>query len=41
MLMLELQELTRRFDDLTAVDRLDLAVPAGRLVGLLGANGAG
>jgi ABC-2 type transport system ATP-binding protein len=41
MLMLELQELTRRFDDLTALDRLDLAVPAGRLVGLLGANGAG
>jgi ABC-2 type transport system ATP-binding protein len=41
MLMLELDGLGRRFDDLVAVDRLDLAVPAGRLVGLLGANGAG
>lgn len=41
MLTLELIGLTRRFDDLTAVDGLDLAVPAGRLVGLLGANGAG
>ncbi len=36
-----LHALTRRFDDLTAVDRLDLTLPAGRLVGLLGANGAG
>jgi ABC-2 type transport system ATP-binding protein len=41
MLMLELEGLGRRFDDLVAVDHLDLAVPAGRLVGLLGANGAG
>jgi ABC-2 type transport system ATP-binding protein len=36
-----LRSLTRRFDQLVAVDRLDLDLPAGRLVGLLGANGAG
>jgi ABC-2 type transport system ATP-binding protein len=41
MNMIEIQGLCRRFDDLVAVDDLDLAVPAGRLVGLLGANGAG
>jgi ABC-2 type transport system ATP-binding protein len=41
MMMLELAGLSRRFDDLLAVDHLDLAIPAGRLVGLLGANGAG
>ena len=39
--MLHLDGLTRRFDDLVAVDALSLEVPAGRLVGLLGANGAG
>jgi ABC-2 type transport system ATP-binding protein len=39
--MLELDGLTRRFDDVTAVDGLSVAVAGGRLVGLLGANGAG
>jgi ABC-type uncharacterized transport system ATPase subunit len=34
-------ELTRRFGTFTAVDRLTLAVNAGELFGLLGANGAG
>ena len=33
--------LTRRFGSLTAVDRLDLAIPAGTIFGLLGSNGAG
>ena len=33
--------LTRRFDGLTAVDRLDLRVPAGIIFGFLGPNGAG
>ncbi len=40
-MMLELAGLRRCFDDVVAVDRLDLALPAGCLVGLLGANGAG
>jgi ABC-2 type transport system ATP-binding protein len=33
--------LTRRFDKVTAVDKLNLAVPAGALFGLIGPNGAG
>ena len=33
--------LTRKFGHLTAVDRLDLAIPYGEIFGLLGANGAG
>ena len=33
--------LTRRYDDLVAVDRLELAVPPGIIFGLLGPNGAG
>ncbi|MGH3415605.1 MAG: ABC transporter ATP-binding protein, partial [Actinocrinis sp.] len=33
--------LTKRFGRLTAVDRLDLAVPAGCVYGFLGPNGAG
>ena len=33
--------LTRRFDDLTAVDRLDFAVRRGELFGLVGPDGAG
>jgi len=36
-----LQGVTKRFRDKTAVDRLDLAVPAGSLCGFLGPNGAG
>lgn len=33
--------LTRWFDDLTAADHLDLAIPYGEIFGLLAANGAG
>jgi ABC-2 type transport system ATP-binding protein len=33
--------LTRRYGDLTAVDRLDLVVPKGVIFGFLGPNGAG
>ncbi|MCZ1006266.1 ABC transporter ATP-binding protein [Streptomyces lydicus] len=32
---------TRRYGDMTAVDRMDLDIPAGQLLGLLGPNGAG
>ena len=33
--------LTKRFGRLTAVDSIDLALPAGRIYGLLGPNGSG
>ena len=35
------RELTRRFGNLTAVDRLTLSIPARSIFGLLGTNGAG
>jgi ABC-2 type transport system ATP-binding protein len=35
------EQLTRRFDTITAVDRLDLDVQPGEVFGLLGPNGAG
>jgi len=38
---LELQGLTRRYGDVTALDGLSFAVPAGEVVGFLGPNGAG
>jgi len=41
MAILETHALTRRFGDLTAVDRLTIRVDAGRIFGLLGSNGAG
>ncbi len=34
-------DVMRRFDDVTAVDRVSLTVGPGEIVGLLGANGAG
>ena len=39
--ILETNELTRRFGDLLAVDRVTLRVEAGQVFGLLGSNGAG
>ncbi|MGE5599164.1 MAG: ATP-binding cassette domain-containing protein [Bacteroidota bacterium] len=38
---IETRGLTKRFGDHTALDRLDLAVPAGAVYGFLGPNGAG
>ncbi len=38
---IEARSLTKRFGDLTAVDALDLELPAGRIYGLLGPNGSG
>ncbi|MCU0633542.1 MAG: ABC transporter ATP-binding protein [Gemmatimonadaceae bacterium] len=40
-LAIEAHELTRRFGDFTAVDRLTFDVRAGEVFGFLGANGAG
>ncbi len=39
--MIELRELTKRFEDFTAVDHLSLRVETGEFFGLLGPNGAG
>ena len=39
--VIETKELTRRFGDFTAVDRLDLRVEKGKFFGFLGPNGAG
>ena len=33
--------LSKRFGDVVALDRIDLSVPAGTVLGLLGPNGAG
>lgn len=41
MTILETRDLTRRFGDLTAVDRLSLSIEPGEVFGLLGPNGAG
>ncbi len=38
---IETEELTKRFGDRVALDRLDLGVPAGCVFGLIGPNGAG
>jgi ABC-2 type transport system ATP-binding protein len=38
---LTVQEVSKRFDNFTAVDSLTLNVPAGTMYGLLGPNGAG
>ncbi|HEY9383727.1 MAG TPA: ABC transporter ATP-binding protein [Gemmatimonadales bacterium] len=39
--MIELNNLTKRYGRFTAVDGIDLTIPAGELYGLLGPNGAG
>ena len=39
--MIELKNLTKRFDDFTAVDHLNLKIETGEFFGLLGPNGAG
>jgi ABC-2 type transport system ATP-binding protein len=38
---LELQQITKRYGDNLAVDRLDLTVPKGCIYGIIGPNGAG
>ena len=39
--MLEVKDLTKRFGGLTAVNKVDMNVEKGEIVGLIGANGAG
>ncbi len=39
--MIELTDLTKKFDDFTAVDHLNLKIETGEFFGLLGPNGAG
>ena len=39
--MIQIEELTKRFGDLTAVDNLKITIPDGELFGFLGPNGAG
>jgi ABC-2 type transport system ATP-binding protein len=39
--MLTLEQVTKRFGALTAIDSLDLTIPKGMIFGLLGPNGAG
>ena len=39
--IIEVQNITKYFDDLTALDDLSLKVCEGEIYGLLGSNGAG
>ncbi|MFP4460048.1 MAG: ABC transporter ATP-binding protein [Candidatus Zixiibacteriota bacterium] len=39
--MIQFQNLTKKFGDLTAVDSIDIAIPSGTVFGFLGPNGAG
>ncbi|MEX5635635.1 ATP-binding cassette domain-containing protein [Parafrankia sp. FMc2] len=39
--MIELRAVTKRYDEKTVVDRLDVTVAAGRVTGFLGPNGSG
>ena len=39
--MIELQNITKKFGDFTAVDHLNMTIETGEFFGLLGPNGAG
>ena len=39
--MIELKNLTKRFDKITAVDNMNLTISDGSVVGLVGSNGSG
>ncbi|MCA3246395.1 MAG: phosphonate ABC transporter ATP-binding protein [Azospirillum sp.] len=39
--MLQIENLTKRFGDVTAVDKITLGVPSGEMIGVIGRSGAG
>ena len=39
--VIEARGLTKRYKRTVAVDNIDLEIPSGRIVGLIGPNGAG
>ncbi len=39
--MIEVQNLTKRYGEFSAVDRISFSVPKGEIFGFLGPNGAG
>lgn len=39
--MIQAVKLTKRFEDITAVDHIDAAIREGSVFGLIGTNGAG
>ena len=39
--IVKIESLTKRFDSVTALEHVDLQIPEGRIIGLLGANGSG
>ena len=39
--MITAQQLTKRFDDVTAINEVDLVMEEGEVFGLIGTNGAG
>lgn len=41
MNLLEVENLTKRFGDFTAVNRISFSIPKGEIFGFLGPNGAG
>jgi len=39
--VVEIEHLTKKYEDFTALDDLNLSIPAGQILGLIGPNGAG